>query len=117
MNLTFVLEPIPMTDYLEIIADDVVRVKGHRIGLEHIVERYQDGFSPEQIALDFPGVDLVTIYNIIAYYLHNRAVVDAYLTRVNARAEAAYQAWSIQAPSPVTLRIRALKSQRKREPE
>jgi uncharacterized protein (DUF433 family) len=101
-----------MTDYLEIIAPDVVRVKGHRIGLEHIVERYHLGLSPEQIALDFPGVDLATIYNIIAYYLHNQDAVDAYLARVDARAEAAYQSWSAQPPSPATLRIRAIKAQR-----
>jgi hypothetical protein len=101
-----------MTDYLEVTADDIIRVKGHRIGLEHIVERYQAGLSPEQIALDFPGVDLTTIYNIIAYYLHNQELVDSYLTRVNARAEAAYKAWAAQPPSAVALRMRALKAAR-----
>jgi len=105
-----------MTDYLEVIADDIIRVKGHRIGLEHIVERYQAGFSPEQIALDFPGVDLPTIYTIIAYYLHHQTLVEAYLARVNARAEAAYQAWAAQSPSAATLRIRALKAAREHTP-
>lgn len=115
MDATLVLEPILMTDYLEVIAPDVVRVKGHRIGLEHIIERYQAGLSPEQIALDFPGVDLTAIYNILAYYLRNASTVDAYLARVEARAEAAYQAWAAQPPAPATLRIRALKARRQQE--
>ncbi|WP_129675773.1 DUF433 domain-containing protein [Candidatus Chloroploca sp. Khr17] len=114
MDATLVIESIPMTDYLEIIAPDVVRVKGHRIGLEHIIERYHLGLSPEQMALDFPGVDLVAIYNIIAYYLHHQDTVDAYMARVDARTETAYQAWLSQPPSPPTLRIRAIKSQRER---
>jgi uncharacterized protein (DUF433 family) len=114
MDQILVLEPIPVTDYLEVIADDIIRVKGHRIGLEHIVERYQTGLSPEQIALDFPGVVLTAIYNSIAYYLHNQAFVEAYVARVNARADAAYHAWLAQPPSSVTLRIRALKAAQNR---
>lgn len=114
MSHGLAIEPIPMTDYLEIVAQDVVRVKGHRIGLEHIVERYQTGLSPEQIALDFPGVDLAAIYNIIAYYLHNQEEVESYLERVNARADAAYQEWLVQPPSPATVRIREIKAKRER---
>jgi uncharacterized protein (DUF433 family) len=105
------LHPIPVDVYLELVGPDVIRVKGHRIGLEHIVERYQEGFSPEQITLDFPGLDLPQIYGILAYYLHNQAEVDAYIARVNARAEAAYQAWASN-PSPATLRVRALRARR-----
>ena len=47
-----------LEEYLDVQGRDVVRIKGHRIGLEHIVERYQEGFSPEEIALDFPGLSL-----------------------------------------------------------
>jgi uncharacterized protein (DUF433 family) len=105
------LHPIPVDAYLELLGPDVIRVKGHRIGLEHIVERYQEGFSPEQIMLDFPGLDLPQIYGILAYYLHNQAEVDAYIARVNARAQAAYQAWAAN-PSPATLRVRELRARR-----
>ena len=108
------LHPIPVDAYLELIGPDVIRVKGHRIGLEHIVERYQEGYSPEQIALDFPGLDLPQIYGILAYYLHNQAEVDAYIARVNARAEAAYQAWAAS-PSPMTQRVRELRARRAQE--
>jgi uncharacterized protein (DUF433 family) len=102
-----------LEEYLDIQSPDVVRIKGHRIGLEHIVERYQEGFSPEQIALDFPGLSLEKIYAVIAYYLHNQSEIDAYVARVNARAQAAYEAWDAN-PSPVALRLRAIKEQRER---
>jgi uncharacterized protein (DUF433 family) len=105
------LHPIPVDAYLERIGPDVIRVKGHRVGLEHIVERYQEGYSPEQMTLDFPGLDLAQIYGIIAYYLHNQAEVDAYVARVNARAEAAYHAWAAN-PSSATLRVRELRARR-----
>jgi uncharacterized protein (DUF433 family) len=103
--------PMQLEDYLDFQGPDVVRIKGHRIGLEHIVERYQEGYSPEEIGLDFPGLSLEKIYGVIAYYLHNQADVDAYIERVNARAEAAYQDWAAN-PSPASLRLRRIKEQR-----
>jgi hypothetical protein len=44
--------------------------------------------------MDYPGVALKKIYAVIAYYLHNQAVIDAYLAELNAEGEAAYQAWT-----------------------
>ena len=102
-----------LEEYLDVQGPDVVRIKGHRIGLEHIVERYQEGFSPEEIALDFPGLSLEKIYAVIAYYLHNQNEIDAYVARVNARAESAYQVWAAD-PSLASLRLRAIKEQRER---
>src|SRR5678815_1334230 len=83
-------EIMQLEEYLDIQGPYVVRIKGHRIGLEHIVEYYQEGFSPEEIALDFPGLSLEKIYAVITYYLHNQNEIDAYMARVNARAESAY---------------------------
>ena len=79
--------------YLDVQGPDVIRIKGHRIGLEHIVERFQQGMSPQRIAADFPGVGLAAIYTTIAYYLHNQAEADASIVRINAEAEVQYQAW------------------------
>ncbi|MCG8346352.1 MAG: DUF433 domain-containing protein [Chloroflexales bacterium] len=83
-----------LEDYLDIQGEDVIRLKGHRIGLEHIVELYREGYSPEQIALEYPGVSLEQIYGIIAYYLHNQAEVDAYIARIDAAADARYRQWA-----------------------
>ncbi|RRR65522.1 MAG: DUF433 domain-containing protein [Candidatus Viridilinea halotolerans] len=100
--------------YLDVQAEDVIRLKGHRIGLEHIVERYHEGYSPEQIALEYPGVSLEQIYGVIAYYLHHQAHVDAYIARIDAAAEAHYQTWAAAMP-PISQRVRALIAQRQQE--
>ena len=103
-----------LEDYLDFQGPDVIRLKGHRIGLEHIVEHYQEGYSPEQIALEYPGVSLEQIYGVIAYYLHNQVEVEGYLARINATAEANYRSWAAN-PSPVSQRVRAILEQRMRE--
>ncbi len=105
-----------LEDYLDFQGPDVIRIKGHRVGIEHIVERYHDGFSPEQIAQEFPGMSLEKIYGTIAYYLHNKAEVDAYIARINKEVEERYQEW-LANPSPLSQRLRALKAQRKEEHE
>jgi uncharacterized protein (DUF433 family) len=103
-----------LEDYLDFQGPDVIRLKGHRIGLEHLVERYHDGFSPEQIAQEFPGLSLEQIYGTMAYYLHNKAEVDAYIARINKEVEERYQEW-LANPSPLSRRLRALKAQREQE--
>lgn len=80
-----------LEDYLEFHGPDDIRLKGHRIGLEHIIDRYRDGFSPEQIALDFPGLSLEQVYGAITYYLHNQQEVDASIARLRAWQEERYQ--------------------------
>lgn len=104
------LSPISMQDYLEIVPPNFIRLQGHRIGLEHIVERYLDGYSPEQIAEDFPGVSLTKIYAAITFYLHHKPMVEQYLADIEAQAEAAYQAWLADPPA-VVQRIQRLKAE------
>jgi uncharacterized protein (DUF433 family) len=113
-TISATIEPVPVDDYLEFVGPDVIRVKGHRIGLEHIVERYYEGYSPEQIADEFPDVGLPAIYTIIAYYLHNQAAVDAYIVRIDAVAEARYREWAANMPE-VSRRVRAIIAQRRQE--
>ena len=114
MTTAIEISALPMNDYLEQLEPDVVRVKGHRIGLEHIVERYTEGFSAEQIAQEFPGVELKAIYAIIAYYLHNQAAVDAYVARSDAAAETRRQEWSATMPE-LSRRVRAIIAQRQHD--
>ena len=57
-----------------------IRLTGHRIGLFHIVECYNEGQTPEKIAEQFPTLPLALIYKVFAFYLENRAEVDAYVT-------------------------------------
>jgi uncharacterized protein (DUF433 family) len=90
-RVAFVGGAMHLEDYLEFHGPEDIRIKGHRIGLEHIIDRYRDGFSPEQIALDFPGLSLEKVYGAITYYLHNQSEVDASIARLRAWQEEQYQ--------------------------
>jgi uncharacterized protein (DUF433 family) len=57
----------------------VVRIRGTRIPLERVVDQFMQGSTPEQIVQDFDTLALKDVYTVIAYYLHNRAEVDAYM--------------------------------------
>jgi uncharacterized protein (DUF433 family) len=56
-----------------------IHLAGHRIGLRHVVELYTDGCTPEMLHDHFPTVPLALIHKVIAFYLENRAEVDAYV--------------------------------------
>ena len=100
-----------LEEYFDFISPDVIRIKGHRIGIEHVLELYQEGYSPEQIAQEFPGLSLEKIHATITYYLHNQAEVDAYIQRSREQAEREYQEWAAN-PSPLIERLRAVRKQR-----
>jgi uncharacterized protein (DUF433 family) len=103
-----------LEDYFDFVAPDVIRLKGRRIGLEHIVELYHTGMTAEQIAAHFGDLELELVYGAITYYLHNRADVDATLVRL--AASVAEQRRNAAAnTSPVIERLRALKRLREQE--
>ena len=104
-----------LEDYLDFVNPDIIRLKGHRIGIEHVVERYRDGYSPEQIAQEFPGLSLEQVYATITYYLHNKVEVDAYLARLDAATVQRMRQADAEEP-PVVKRLRALRAQRAEEP-
>lgn len=59
--------------------DGEIRLRGHRVGLYDLVNRYREGYSAEMLALEYPTVDLALIHRVIAFYLENRTAIDAYL--------------------------------------
>ncbi|MEB3883367.1 DUF433 domain-containing protein [Lyngbya sp. CCY1209] len=103
-----------LEDYLEFIDPDEIRLKGHRIGIEDIIKYYLDGYTPEQILQELPTLNLEKIYAAIAYYLHNRFLLDAYLLRLWKRREQHYQEF-VNHPSPLRQRLKAAKQQRQEE--
>lgn len=103
-----------LEDYFDYVGPDAIRLKGHRIGLEHIVERFKRGESPEMIMVYFGTLTLEEVYATITYYLHNKVEVDAYLERLDRFVEERMREADAN-PAPVTLRLRALKEQRERE--
>lgn len=98
-----------LEDYFEFVTAEDIRIKGHRIGIEDVLAYYLEGYTPEEIAANLPSLSLEQIHATITYYLHHRATVDAYLTRVLTQEEQRYHAWAAH-PSPLIQRLRALKA-------
>ena len=72
--------------YLETLSDQDVRVKGTRVGIEHVLSAYLAGSLPEEIAVEFSTVTLEQVHGVIACYLRQRKEVDEYLRRWRDRA-------------------------------
>lgn len=104
-----------LEDYFEFLNPDDIRIKGHRIGIDNVIEYYLQGCTPEQIQEHFPTLILEQIYATITYYLHNKDEVNAYLERLNTWREHHYQESLTKEPAPVLARIRALKAQPEKE--
>jgi uncharacterized protein (DUF433 family) len=104
-----------LEDYFDFLEDPyAIRIKGRRIGLEHVVERYKEGQTAEQIAAYYDDLPLESIYAAILYYLHYKDTVDAYLADIE-EFDREQRRLADANPSPAMLRIRALKEQLKRE--
>ncbi|HEY9794991.1 MAG TPA: DUF433 domain-containing protein [Leptolyngbyaceae cyanobacterium] len=103
-----------LEDYFDFLSPDDIRIKGHRIGIDNVLDYYLQGYSPEEIAANLSTLSLEQIYATITYYLHNRAEIDAYLLRLARWREQRYQEWAAN-PSPLIQRIRAVKAQRAKE--
>ena len=56
-----------------------VRVGGTRVLLELVVWAFQDGATPEAIALGYPSLALADVYATVAYYLRHPQEIDGYL--------------------------------------
>ena len=70
---------IDWSDYFEEVAGGEIRLKGSRIAIDTIIERYRCGSTPEEMALDYNSISLAQVYATITYYLSNRVQIDAYL--------------------------------------
>jgi len=64
---------------LRIDVSGVIRISGTRVTLDTLVNLFNSGATPEEIALDFPSLDLRTIYGAITHYLNHKAELDGYL--------------------------------------
>jgi uncharacterized protein (DUF433 family) len=90
---------------------DTIKFKGSRIGLEHVIEPFLKGDSPERIFQGYRhSLTLEQVYAAITYYLHNKDQVDAYLKRGDEIADYYYQDYLKKEPPEVVKRLRALKA-------
>jgi uncharacterized protein (DUF433 family) len=63
----------------------VLRVAGTRVSFDSVIHAFDEGATPEEIAQDFPTLDLAAIYSVIGYYLQNRAEVKQYFEQRKAQ--------------------------------
>lgn len=100
-----------LEDYFNFLDANDIRIKGHRIGIDNVLEYYLEGYTPEEIANNFPGLSLEKIHATITYYHHKRPEIDAYLLRLRKQREQHYQEY-IANPSSLRQRLRTIKTQR-----
>jgi uncharacterized protein (DUF433 family) len=103
---------LPVTNYFTVLADNDIRIKGTRIGIEHVLYEYiHNAKTAEAIADQFPTVSLEQVYATILYYLQNKAAIDQYLSDwldYTLTAEADQD----NNPDPGLQRLKALKASR-----
>ena len=100
-----------LEEYLDFQDSGAIGLRGHRIGIEHIVGLYRTGYTVEEMVQHFPGLSLEKAYAAVTYYLHNQAELDAYVARLEAQGLQEYEAWA-RTPSPAIERLRALRTER-----
>ena len=64
--------------------EDGYWIVGRRVSLDSVVYAYLGGQTAEGIAQSFPVLTMEQVYGAIAFYLANRADIDAYLARAKA---------------------------------
>ncbi|MCP3958539.1 MAG: DUF433 domain-containing protein [bacterium] len=64
------------------------RIGGTRITVQQLVVMYKSGFTPEEIADQYPHLDLSQVYAALAYYHANCEELESALAAEAAEAEA-----------------------------
>ena len=104
---------IAVEDYFDVLSPEDIRVKGTRVGIEHILYEYiHRGKTPEIIVQQFGTLTLVDVYATILYYLENQETVGQYVEDWIAyclQAEAEYD----KNPPPFVIKLRQLREQKK----
>ncbi|WP_448574071.1 DUF433 domain-containing protein [Trichothermofontia sp.] len=64
-----------------------IRIAQSRVTLDSLLAAYQQGATPEEIAVQYPVLSLGDIYATISYYLNHRQAIDTYLAQRQQNAE------------------------------
>ena len=103
-----------LTSVFEFVNPETIRIKGTRVGIEIVIEKFLEGANPKEIQRHYPHLTLKQIYVTITYYLFNTEVIDAYIETGYKRTEAAYEAQR-ENPPPGVKRLMKIKTQREVE--
>jgi uncharacterized protein (DUF433 family) len=82
VNPTDAVERVP----IQTGTDGLVRVGGTRVTLDTVVAAFDAGATAEEIVQQYPSLALADVYSVIAYYLHHRSDVRAYIAQRMAQA-------------------------------
>ncbi len=91
----------------------IYRVGGGRVTLDLVVRAFNRGATAEEIAQDFPSLQLSDIYQVIGYYLKHGSELAGYFDR-RAREEQETLGAHEEEWSPRGLRRRLLARRKKR---
>ena len=58
---------VNLPSFLQQDADGFIHVTAHRIGLQHLVHYYNEGFSPEMLVCEYPSLTLAVIHKVDAF--------------------------------------------------
>ena len=101
-------------DYFNFLAENDIRIKGTRIGIETVLDEYiHEGKTAEAIAERYHTVTLEQVYATILYYLQNREKVGAYLEGYLEYCRKAREEQE-KNPSPAVIRLRELIAERRK---
>ncbi len=103
MTLAIALDPAPLAADIY----GVVRVANTRVTLDTVVTTFLEGCTAEEIAEQYPSLQLSDIYWVISYYLRHQDDVQDYLAE-RQRQSAAIQQEIEQRFDPIGLRDRLL---------
>ena len=99
-------------DYFDFIDETSIRIKGHRVYIDEVLEQRSQGKEPEEILRCFSKLPLEKIYATLLYYEANKTEVEAYLKRVKQKKKRLDQEWR-QTQGPTLVLVEERESLRK----
>ena len=101
-------------DYFNFLAEDDIRIKGTRIGIESVLDEYINyNQTAEAIAERFHTVTLEQVYATILYYLQNQEKIGAYLEDYLEYCRKSREEYE-KNPPPGVLRLRKILAERQK---
>ena len=100
-----------LVSIFEFVNPNTIRIKGTRVGIEIVIEKFLEGASPKEIQRHYPHLTLKQIYATITYYLFNKEMIDAYIETGYKRTETAYETQR-KNPPPGVKRLQKIQAQR-----
>jgi len=97
---------MPLEEYFDFLAPNDIRIRGHRIGIETLLDEYlSNARTPEEIQHLYPTLRLADVYATILYYLENQDAVSRYLADWEEYCRRSEEAFD-RDPPPIVARVK-----------